>query len=268
MCEFCTKHGEGQKWYLQAANYSEDLMSDLKRRQFIKRFIEDPARFSRSLQKLEDMKRLPAYVRDVISPVLEDRQKRSHYGQVLPIEDIALIFGFVNSVVRLPCLCRHSSFRHCYALSMVPYEQSQLFKLVRDVGSSYLTGPDNGGLEVLSRESALASFRRLEQQGLCHTVWTFVTPFIGSICNCDRVDCVAMRATFDLEYPMLFHGEWTAEVNPELCDGCRQCLRLCQFGAMGYSVANRKVVVDTRRCYGCGICRAACYEKAICLKPL
>ena len=32
MCEFCLKHGEGEKWYLQAKNYSEDLMSDLRPR--------------------------------------------------------------------------------------------------------------------------------------------------------------------------------------------------------------------------------------------
>jgi len=30
MCEFCTKHGDGQVWYKNAANYSNDLLSDLK----------------------------------------------------------------------------------------------------------------------------------------------------------------------------------------------------------------------------------------------
>ena len=31
MCEFCLKHGEGKKWYLQAKNYSDDLPADLRR---------------------------------------------------------------------------------------------------------------------------------------------------------------------------------------------------------------------------------------------
>ena len=26
MCEFCHKHGEGKKWYLQAQNYAEDRL--------------------------------------------------------------------------------------------------------------------------------------------------------------------------------------------------------------------------------------------------
>lgn len=32
MCEYCHKHGEGKRWYLQAKNYSEDLKSDLEKR--------------------------------------------------------------------------------------------------------------------------------------------------------------------------------------------------------------------------------------------
>ncbi len=35
MCDFCHKHGEGPKWYLEANNYAEDLLSDLKRRDII-----------------------------------------------------------------------------------------------------------------------------------------------------------------------------------------------------------------------------------------
>jgi len=34
MCEFCTAHGEGQKWYLQMRNYQEELLhADLDRLQ-------------------------------------------------------------------------------------------------------------------------------------------------------------------------------------------------------------------------------------------
>ena len=42
MCEFCIKHGEGKKWYLQAKNYAEDLLSDLRRRNFIIGFFGHP----------------------------------------------------------------------------------------------------------------------------------------------------------------------------------------------------------------------------------
>ncbi len=31
MCEFCHQHGEGKKWYLNAANYAEELYNDAAR---------------------------------------------------------------------------------------------------------------------------------------------------------------------------------------------------------------------------------------------
>ncbi len=269
MCEFCHKHGEGKKWYLQAQNYSEDLLSDLQRRDFIRHFIEDPEHLNEDQRKIERLKRLPSYVRAVITPIVVNRQKRVHYGQVVPIEEVERIFGFVNSVTRLPCICRQATVgseqRYCYAVSMVPQAQSRLIEMVRAVDASYLTGPDTSGLEALSKEEALASLRELEKKGLCHTVWTFISPFIGGICNCDRSDCVAMRLSVTMDYPVMFRAEYVAEVNPDLCNGCRQCMRVCQFGAMGYSIAHVKVVIDPRRCYGCGICRASCTENAIAL---
>jgi hypothetical protein len=54
MCEFCHKHGEGKKWYLQAKNYSDDLLSDLKRRKFLSGFnsnSEDIAKAFKSFRR-------------------------------------------------------------------------------------------------------------------------------------------------------------------------------------------------------------------------
>ncbi len=267
MCEFCHQHGEGRKWYLRAENYSEDLLSDLRRRRVVQDFLRDPGHISRGMEGLEKLRRAPSFVRWVISPFIINRQKKSHYGQVVPIEEVERILGFVNSVVRLPCICRQAMTgteqRYCYGVSMVPQEESGLFRIARETGGEWLAGPDTGGLEALSREEALASFRELEKKALCHTVWTFASPFIGGICNCDRSDCAAMRATVTAGLPFMFRAEYVAGVDPGLCNGCRQCMRVCQFGAMGYSIAHEKVIIDPRRCYGCGICRSVCTRDAI-----
>ena len=106
MCEFCHKHGEGEKWYLNAKNYSEDLLSDLKRRNFIEDFFMHPEYIADAGERMEKLKRLPSFVRAVLTPFLVGRQKKVHYGQVLPVEDVEQVFGFVNSVIRLPCICR------------------------------------------------------------------------------------------------------------------------------------------------------------------
>ncbi len=269
MCEFCHKHGEGQKWYLRAENYSEDLLSDLKRRKFIADFFSDAEYRPEGNTGLARLRAAPAFVRRVLVPYMVSRQKKVHFGQVLPIEDVEGIFSFVSSVVRLSCICRQINLgteqRFCYGVSMAPKE-GEMFRIIKEIDMAYLTGPDTSGLEKLTKEEALENFRQYEKEGLCHTVWTFVAPFIGGICNCDRSDCQAMQATVTSGFPVMFRAEYVAEVNPELCNGCRQCMRVCQFGAIGYSAANKKVVIDPLRCYGCGICRASCTKDAIQLR--
>jgi len=268
MCEFCHKHGEGKKWYLQAKNYSEELLSDLRRRKFIGDFFLHPEDTTKEVAKLERLDRAPAFVRSVLTPYMSNRQKKVHFGQVLPIEDVERIFGFVSSIVRMACFCRQITVgteqRYCYAVSMAP-QGGKLEQIIREIDASYLIGPGTAGLETLSKDEALASLREHEKEGLCHTVWTFIAPFIGGICNCDRSDCLAMRSTVTYRMPVMFRAEYVAEVNPELCNGCRQCMRVCQFGAISYSAAQKKVLIDPRRCYGCGICRASCTKDAILL---
>ena len=268
MCEFCHKHGEGEKWYLQAKNYSEDLLSDLHRRKYIHDFFLNAENKGRNIDRLDDLNRLPAFVQAVVKPFLANRQKKTHYGQVLPLEDVEKIFGFTNSVVRMPCVCRHVTVgteqRYCYGISMEPGEDTEMGRIIRSIGADYLTGPHTSGLEVVPAETALEQFRELEKKGLIHTVWTFLSPFIGGICNCD-LDCLAMRA-LSKAYPILYRAEYAAEVNADTCSGCRACIKACQFGAIGYSIANEKVAINPLSCYGCGICRSSCTKNAIVLK--
>lgn len=271
MCEFCLKHGEGKKWYLQAANYSEDLLSDLKRRKFIQEFLTKTDDISRSVQGLEKLQQAPMFLRALLSWNVSRKMKKVHFGQVVPIEDVEQIFEFVNSIIRVACICRHVTLggqekRYCYGVSL-GFNGGKMAELAKGLDTSFAGGADAAGGESLTKEQALASFREHEREGLCHTVWTFHTPFIGGICNCDRADCLAMRCTVSNGMPIMFRAEYVAESNPDVCTGCRQCMRVCQFGAMGYSPSNRKVQIDARWCYGCGICRSMCEKNAIRLRP-
>jgi Fe-S-cluster-containing hydrogenase component 2 len=40
-------------------------------------------------------------------------------------------------------------------------------------------------------------------------------------------------------------------------------MKVCYFGAMKYDGVNEKVNIQPEKCYGCGICRAACEHGAI-----
>ncbi len=266
MCEFCLKHGEGQKWYLEARNYGEDLLSDLKRRKAIEKLAASADTSGEEVRRgMQSLEQAPSVVRRIIRWKTVRSMKKLHYGQIVPIEDVEQIFGFVNSITRVSCICRYimhgTEQRYCYGISMGP-NGGKLSEIFQEVGSSYQAGPNAKGVEVVTKEEALASFRALEKEGLCHSVWTFLTPFIGGICNCDRPDCLAMQMSFH-GTPMFFRAEYVAETDAARCDGCRQCMRVCQFGAIGYAAGQKQVQIDPRRCYGCGICRSVCHPHAI-----
>ena len=268
MCQFCHQHGEGKKWYLQAANYSEDLLSDVRRRRFIEGFYSDTTHMAQQVDSLARLEKLPAFIRGMITRLVTRRMKKEHFGQVIPIEDVEKIFEFVNSIVRVACICRHATLgkekRYCYGVSLSPTGRA-FSRILAGAKDSLLRDPSFGGVEKLTKEQAIQALRDHEKEGLCHTVWTFHTPFIGGICNCDRADCLAMRSTVGHSCPVMFRGEYVGRVDPDACIGCRGCMRLCQFGAIGYSAANQKAMIDPRRCYGCGTCRAGCSKGAITL---
>jgi ferredoxin len=270
MCEFCLKHGEGKKWYLQAKNYSDDLLSDIRRRKFIENFFTDTESLKKSVGRLEELQNAPSLIRSVVSRLISGKIKKVHYGQVVPIEDIEQIFGFVNSIVRVACICRHitlgSEKRYCYGVSLAP-DGGGFNEILRGLDDSFLNGPDTDAFETLTKDQAISAFRDHEREGLCHSVWTFHAPFIGGMCNCDRSDCLAMRCTVTEGFPVMYRAEYVAGVDPDSCNGCRQCMRVCQFGAIAYSAANKKAVIDPKRCYGCGICRSVCAKDAISLEP-
>jgi MinD superfamily P-loop ATPase len=65
----------------------------------------------------------------------------------------------------------------------------------------------------------------------------------------------------------MFCAEWVAEVSADACNGCRLCMRQCQYGAIRHSSNNKKVMIDPTARYGCGVCRAVCKKDAIAHLP-
>jgi len=55
----------------------------------------------------------------------------------------------------------------------------------------------------------------------------------------------------------------TAEINEELCSGCKICSNLCPFGAITFDEKEKVSRVNEVLCKGCGVCVAACPSGAI-----
>jgi ferredoxin len=260
MCEFCTQHGEGKKWYLQAKNYSEELLNE-ERKRFNTEFVENFEQYVRDRVAPLDKLRAtdPAAARSLI-PAAVEAQKKEHYGQVLPLEDVEQILDMSISVVRLPCVCRGTlrGFREArFCFGVTPLQSDfQAMAPYPDYSSS---------LEVLDREEAKKAIQKLDRNGLVHTVWTFLTPYVGGICNCSPNECMALKARTRFDLPVLFKAEYVATIDWEECNGCRDCMKLCNFGAIGYSAYANKCSINQVQCYGCGVCRALCPRDAISL---
>lgn len=264
MCEFCTRHGEGQAWYLNAKNYSSDLLSDLKRRQFIGRFLDHTIRDgNRQITLLEKTilrgMDLPAFVRAKLS----NDMKPVHFGQVVPIEEVEKILALARTVTRVACGCKWAKEkkegRFCYAVTMGPPAWTDLIDM------DFFGSAEMARLENLTRAEATDAIRDTDRQGFVHSVWTFHTPFIGAICNCEKSYCLALRSTLNLKAPSMFRAEFVATVDDGACSGCRACIERCPFAAIAFNVAKSTCVIDRTKCYGCGVCRAACPGDAIAL---
>jgi ferredoxin len=278
MCEFCIEHGEGKKWYLEMKNYADELLYEelsssqreivgaTTRFEWNNRFWESfvmPALSSVSKLQEEAQDSPPSTALAEEQPSEDEivaHRKVEHFGQVLPIEDVEEVIDIVDSITRIPCGCRFittgkADKRYCFGLGM---DKWGILGRFPDTASS---------LEVLEKEDAKKIFRKYDEEGLMHSIWTGVTPYVVGMCNCDR-DCGAYKGYIEMRgAPSFFRAEYVCQIDWDLCNGCKSCISQCQFGAQFYSSGLGKVFIDPTRCFGCGVCRATCPTDAVTLIP-
>lgn len=268
MCQFCVQHGDGRTWYLEASTYAYDLDADLERRDYLIGFVRDFAETrTKVLANLERVERLPERLQRLGKAAASRAMQDHHFGQPVPIEECEAILDICTSVVRIPCPCRTAAGRtdegYCLAITTKPVDA-----VLDEAFADYGTGPDVTKFQRLTKQETLALLRRCEEQGLMHSVWTFVTPFVGAICNCNlEAGCMAMTLTVAHDTPNMFKGHSVAAVDLDACVGCAECVERCPFKAVTIGPGHKRAVIDEERCYGCGVCRSACEYEALALMP-
>lgn len=266
MCEFCVQHGEGKIWYLQAKNYVEELLNE-ERKRYMAEFWEKMEENVAGGDAFSMLDRLiaadPAAAKALIISG-EEASKQAHWGQVIPIEDVEKVLDTTVSVVRVPCVCRSvlsgvydARFCFCFTTFKSDFWPRGMFDQYPDYGSN---------LEELTREEAIKEFQKYDRNGLMHSIWTHGTPFISAICNCTPRDCMTLRIWQKTGTRPMFKAEYVATIDVEECNGCRDCMKVCHFGAISYSVTLKKCFIDQWKCFGCGLCRAVCSQDAAVLQ--
>lgn len=265
MCKFCVEHGEGERWYLQAKNYSYDLDSDLRRRQYMTDFIVGfPEMRENTLRWMERFDRLPAPLSRSVKALISRRQQEIHFGQPVPLEECEQILQIATSITVIPCICRmHAPGKTadpvCILVTTQPVEA-----ILEEGFRDYRDGPALDDFNRIDSASAMELLRQCEGERLLHSIWTFKTPFAAAICNCNlESGCMAMRLTSEFGLKTMWRGESVATLESEVCTRCARCAHVCPFGAI--EVSRGTVTLHDAACWGCGICRSVCTAGALSL---
>jgi Pyruvate/2-oxoacid:ferredoxin oxidoreductase delta subunit len=263
MCVWCERFGGGyERWYLNPANYARRLYK-IRKEETESSGAEANPQAAGGVGAIA-----PEYVHALdrgdmetaarLKKEAEERAWQVHFGQVVTIEEVHRILDITYPIAVITCACRRS-------MRGLPDEENFTCFGIGPGMYKWERWPDTyrGGVFFLSPEEAKDVMDILDRRGLVHTVFTFGTPYIGGLCNCDYPDCGAIRAAVDLGVRVLWKGHYVAEIDPDLCNGCALCPKRCQFKALSFSPSSGKAYIDPFRCYGCGLCRNVCRPNAI-----
>lgn len=119
---------------------------------------------------------------------------------------------------------------------------------------------DQGWGRQITREECLETLHKNQEEGLVLQAGNTERPdFVCSCCGCC---CGILAGLNTLPNPVDFvSSNYHAEVNPDLCAGCKTCMDRCQMGAV--KVVDDVAHVNLKRCIGCGLCVATCEAKAM-----
>ncbi|MFB3825183.1 MAG: ATP-binding protein [Bryobacteraceae bacterium] len=159
-------------------------------------------------------------------------------------------------VVAYECVCRHERATHC--------TPTQVCLVVGKPGTDMILDHHPREARRLTKEEALALLKEEHERGHVHSAWfkdAMMNRFYA-ICNCCKCCCGGIRMMRQ-GVPMMASSGYVAEVNPELCAACRDCVEACPFEALAAPDGPTSVLWE--KCMGCGACEAMCSTGAVAL---
>jgi NAD-dependent dihydropyrimidine dehydrogenase PreA subunit len=267
LCNWCTEHGHGKKWYLNLRNYSEKVIQEHP--EIIEKFdrffgMPGTETYSAMTKKYYEMleaggpKAVPK-----VRKMLEKKLKEAigYYAQAITPGEAKKIVDIASPIARVSCACRRRY--------LADFKMKGCFYF--GVSLDYMKEwPDycRNGIEYISREEAKEIVDDYHKKGYVQSIHWF-KPFISSICNCEYPYCDHIRRRVDYGdlYNFYFKkGHYIAKVNLDKCAGCKSCVSRCQFTAINYSPTIGKAIINARKCFGCGVCITVCPQNALSLE--
>lgn len=107
----------------------------------------------------------------------------------------------------------------------------------------------------ITKKEALDILEKAQEAGLVLQPVNAQQP--GGFCCCCGDCCGVLLSVKKFPRPADFYAtNYYAEVDPELCTGCQECVERCQLEAL--TIVDGVAAVNRDRCIGCGNCVAVC----------
>ena len=167
------------------------------------------------------------------------------------------------------CFCRHKKAHEGKACRQgAPVED---ICMVLGEGARFLVR--RGMAEPRTASEMLAILDRARDLGLTH-ITDNIRERPSFLCNCCRCCCELLAGVQAGFSDGIAKTPFIADIDPERCDYCGECLRACNAKCIGLAElarplpkAQRFAQVDAAVCLGCGACVDACDNGALILLP-
>ena len=215
-----------------------------------------------------------------IGRAVVDEEQIPVSSRITPFEDAREIIRSASFRAVTMCYCRHKKEHLGHSCKKgAPVDG---ICMVLGEGARFLVR--RGLAEEKSVDEMLDTLDHARSLGLTH-VTDNVREQPSFLCNCCRCCCELMAGVQNGYPDGLGKTPFIAEVDPERCDYCGECLRACNAKCIGLSAGARQhgasgaqqhaadgerqryAEVDADVCLGCGVCIPTCEHGAITLEP-
>lgn len=168
---------------------------------------------------------------------------------ILPYEQVSEIIKNAKRIAVQNCPCRTREQRCSAPLeTCISLNETAEYMITRNIGR-----------EIIYSE-ALHILKSAEEFGLVHETDNTDNPTI--ICNCCSCCCVFLRAiTVFQQEDVIARSRFFAQFDKEKCILCFRCLARCLFKSITF--VEGQILIDSSKCYGCGLCSTTCKGGAI-----
>jgi ferredoxin len=259
MCEYCAEHGNGKKWFLNVDNYAKKItdQATAEDRQII---MDDHVQYLLN-GKWPMSKHTKSMMKNMIKSKFLGKKyyekfwESWHLGQVVSNAEAKNVLNLAgDEVVVLECLCRKMNCKEdcqsCFGLSLF--------------GDLVKQNLNQNQFKTVSKGTAIEMMDKFEQEnGWYHSVWSLKSPYLAYLCNCDDKACMGMVEKRK-NRNIMHKGHYFSTTDNSKCNGCGECVTVCQFAARTMNEDNLPMVNEN--CHGCGVCGTKCEPGAISLK--